>query len=304
MKWREVREADLEECLKIEPRNLGDQIIGRDRAMAVWRGLVRSRSFNSCVIESSGPSGGIVAFGASLFVAEAYATREIESPRPDLNSRIIAGIANGESIVRPEADLYQTNVQEPLDEVTLYGNWVDGVLNAEQLREVQTLLPFLYVGYRLNRLFVEGIGSQCDFIASSGVWRVTSNFADRRSQLAVMTCSEAFSVSGSLATSLFQFHEPILGLRDGERHLLAEALTHRSDAELAKKMNLSPATIKKRWQALFEKIARVHSEILPIDDASGPSWARGPQKRHHVLAYVSSHPQELRPYRWRVSKDA
>jgi hypothetical protein len=113
----------------------------------------------------------------------------------------------------------------------------------------------------------------------------------------VMTHKDAFSVSGSVAASLFQYQEPILGLRDSEKHLLAEALTRRSDSDLAKRMHLSPETVKKRWQALFEKIADTHPELLPVEgeDSSG---SRGRQKRHRILAYVSSHPQELRPYRW------
>ncbi len=302
MTWREVCEADLEECLGIEPRNLGDEIIGRDGAMAVWRKLIHSPSFNSIVIESSETPGRILAFGASLFVAADVATREIANPRSNLNSRIIAGIAQGDAVIRSEADLYQTDAREPLDGVILYGNWITGVLDEEQLMEVQRLLPWLFVerhlGYRLNRFFSEGIGAQADHMASSGVWRVTARFADRSSQLAVMTRREAVLVSGSLAPSLFRFREPILALRDSERHLLAEALTYRSDVDLAKRMNLSVATVKKRWQALFDRIAVAHPELLPSDENTDAVRTRGPQKRHHVLAYVRSHPEELRPYRW------
>jgi hypothetical protein len=308
MIWREVREADLLECLAIEPRHLGDEIVGRECALAVWRELIRSRSFNSCVVESASLPGRILGFGASVFVTREFATREIEDPMPGLNSRIIASIANGASVVRPEADLYNACADQPLDVVTLFGNWIDG-LSAEQVRQIQTAFPMSFIeahlGYRLNRLFQENAGdAQHNYIESSGVWRITKRYTDCERALAVMTRSDAFSVSGSIAASLFQYQEPILGLRDGEKHLLVEALTRRSDDELAKGMNLSPATVKKRWQALFERVTDKHPTLLPSDGDESSKLTRGPQKRHHILAYVRSHPQELRPYRWRSVKDA
>jgi len=308
MIWREVREADLLECLAIEPRHLGDEIVGRECGLAVWRELIRSRSFNSCVVESASLPGRILGFGASVFVTREFATREIEDPMPGLNSRIIASIANGASVVRPEADLYNACADQPLDVVTLFGNWIDG-LSAEQVRQIQTAFPMSFIeahlGYRLNRLFQENAGdAQHNYIESSGVWRITKRYTDCERALAVMTRSDAFSVSGSIAASLFQYQEPILGLRDGEKHLLVEALTRRSDDELAKGMNLSPATVKKRWQALFERVTDKHPTLLPSDGDESSKLTRGPQKRHHILAYVRSHPQELRPYRWRSVKDA
>jgi hypothetical protein len=308
MIWREVREADLLECLAIEPRHLGDEIVGRECGLAVWRELIRSRSFNSCVVESASLPDRILGFGASVFVTREFATREIEDPMPGLNSRIIASIANGASVVRPEADLYNACADQPLDVVTLFGNWIDG-LSAEQVRQIQTAFPMSFIeahlGYRLNRLFQENAGdAQHNYIESSGVWRITKRYTDCERALAVMTRSDAFSVSGSIAASLFQYQEPILGLRDGEKHLLVEALTRRSDDELAKGMNLSPATVKKRWQALFERVTDKHPTLLPSDGDESSKLTRGPQKRHHILAYVRSHPQELRPYRWRSVKDA
>jgi hypothetical protein len=303
MTWRQAREADLQECLNIEPRHLGDEIVGRERAIAIWNDLVPSCSFNSCVIESASLPGQILGFGASVFVTADFATREIEDPKPGLNSRILAGIANGESVIRPEADLYNTGVDDALDVAILSGIWVDGILSPEQLNEVQMLLAFsfveLHLGYRLNRLFMEDVSeAQHDYHSSSGVWRTMQRYTDCGRALVALTRRDAFSVSGSIAASMFQYQEPILDLRDREKRLLAGALTHRSDRELAASMNLSPATIKKRWQALFEQIAEVRPGWLAVDGGEGERQSRGPQKRHRILAYVRSHPQELRPHRW------
>ena len=306
LNWREVREADLPQCLNIEPRNIGDEIVGRERAIEVWNGLLRTRAFGSCVVEVEGR---IVAFGASVFVTREFATQEIADPRPGLNSRLIAAVANGQPVVRPQSDLYDTAPEDELDLMTLYGNWRADGLSEGQFRDAVMQLPMSYIelhtGYRLGRLFGEPVGAeQCGFVESAGVWRVTKQFPESEQTFVVMSREDAFSVSGSIAPTLFQYRAPLLGLRDSEKHLLVEALTRRSDSELAEAMNLSPPTIKKRWQALFEKIADVHPDLFLGADDKASSGSRGPQKRHHILAYVRSHPQELRPYRWRAFKEA
>lgn len=309
MTWREVREADLPECLEMEPRHLGDEIVGRELAMAAWKELIHNRAFHSCVIESVSMPGRILGFGASVFVTPEFATRELEDPKPGVKSRVIAAIANQESVIRPENDLYNTEAHDALDELTLYGNWPEALLSAEQLDEVKMLLPMAFVeshiGYRFNRLFVECFGPiQSSYVESSGVWRVVRRFAESNRIFALMTRQDALTISGSIASNLFQYRQPVLGLRECERYLLAEALSYRSDVELGKKLNLSPATIKKRWQSLFEKMVEVKPDLLPAEENHRERLSRGLQKRHYLLAYVHSHPQELRPYRCRTSRDS
>ena len=52
MHWRAIRESDLLECLEIQPECIGDKIAGRDAALRVWKGLLRSPAFLANVIES------------------------------------------------------------------------------------------------------------------------------------------------------------------------------------------------------------------------------------------------------------
>jgi DNA-binding CsgD family transcriptional regulator len=307
MTWRSIREADLLECLSIEPRYIGGEIVGRDTAIAIWKDLIRSRSFNSCVIESASHPGRIAGFGASVFVTPEFATREIENPQPELNSRLIASVAHGASVVRREDDLYNAAAEAPLDLLVLGGIWLPEGLSLEELHEVQMLLAFsfvdLHAGYRLSRIFSEAVTpAQIEYSQSSGVWRMRQQFADIARALFVLTRADAVAVSGSIAISLFQYQEPVLGLRDSERQFLAEALSLRSDKELAARMNLSQATVKKRWQSLFERIADIHPALLPGEGGERLNLTRGPQKRHHILAFVQSHPQELQPYCWRSTK--
>src|SRR5215471_14587667 len=100
MYWRPISESDLSECLEIQPACLGDQIVGRSVAREVWKTLLGNPSFLANVIESERPIAGhkIVACGMGVFVAKSFANQEIRSPKPGLNSRIIAGIASGDPI--------------------------------------------------------------------------------------------------------------------------------------------------------------------------------------------------------------
>src|SRR5262245_19140478 len=127
MYWRPISESDLSECLSIQPACFGDQITGRPAALRVWKSLLDSPAFLANVIESERPIGGhkIVACGMGVFVTKAFADREIKHPRAALNSRIIAGIASGESVVLTQAQVALANAGGGIDFVNLYGTWRD-----------------------------------------------------------------------------------------------------------------------------------------------------------------------------------
>lgn len=307
MTWREMCEADLANCFNIEPRHLGAEIVGREAALKVWKGLVRSRCFNSVVIESGSPRR-MVASGSSVFVTSDFVTQELERPRPYLNSRIIASIVAKKSVVLPESVLCGEEVHCPVDFVVLNGDYLTDSLSQEELDEVQMLLPFTFMeahlGYRLNRILIEWTGeTQRKFHHSSGVWRAIETFPQEDRGLSILTRKDALAVSGSIAAALFQYQEPILHLHETDKHLLAEALRGGTDSELASRMNLSLASIKKRWLSLFQRVAETQPSLLPGCREQNWSAYRGPQKRHRILAYVRSHPQEIRPYRWYSFKD-
>ena len=71
---RDFRAEDLLECLSINPGHIGDELVGRGRAIEIWKSLIRSRSFTSVVIQadSSIACSRIVGFGASVFVQQRF----------------------------------------------------------------------------------------------------------------------------------------------------------------------------------------------------------------------------------------
>jgi len=303
MYWRPISDADLSECLEIQPACMGDQIVGRSAALRVWKGLLHDPSFLANVIESERPLAGrrIVACGMGVFVTKSFADREIKAPQPGLNSRIIAGIASGESPLLSRAHIAAGNAGEGIDFVNMYGIWREGILNADQLSEVQALLGTSFVehfaGYRFNRVLKEAVGQSSIALArATGTYRIVAEFKKSESALAVATRESVLTAPYSVAAALYRYQSPELHLRPAEQNLLIAALAGKTDAELSQDLALSIEAIKKRWMSIFDRIDEFKPEILSRTGTD--SDGRGPQKRHRVVAYIRSHPEELRPFSW------
>jgi len=303
MYWRPISEADLSTCLDIQPECLGDKIVGRSTALRIWRTLLDNPAFQANVIESERPLAGrkIVGCGMGVFVTKAFADREIKSPRPGLNSRIIAGIASGEPVVLTRTQIAAGNAGDGIDFVNMYGTWRDGIMNADQLAEVQALLGTSFIehfaGYRFNRVLKEAIGhSRIALARATGTYRLVAEFQESESALAVVTRESILTAPYSVAAKMYRYQAPVLRLRPAEQKLLAAALAGKTDAELSANLALSIEAIKKRWMSIFDRVDEFKPEILSRADAD--SDGRGPQKRHRVVAYIRSHPEELRPFSW------
>ena len=303
MYWRPISEADLLTCLEIQPECMGDLIVGRSTALRVWNSLLDNPSFQANVIESERPLAGhkIVACGMGVFVTRAFADREIHTPRPGLNARIIAGIASGEPVVLSRDQIGAGNASEGIDFVNMYGTWREGIMNADQLAEVHTLLGTSFVehfaGYRFNRVFKEAIGrSKIALARATGTYRLVAEFQESESALVVVTPESVLAAPYSVAATMYRYQAPLLRLRPAEQKLLSAALVGKTDAELSADLGLSIEAIKKRWMSIFARVDEFKPEILSQDAAD--SDGRGPQKRHRVVAYIRTHPEELRPFSW------
>jgi hypothetical protein len=307
MYWRPIGKADLSPCLETQPACLGDQIVGRSTALRVWKAFLDNPSFQGTVIESEFPIAGhkIVACGLGIFVTAAFADRELGDPLPGLNSRIIAGVASGEPVVLSRAEIGAGNAGEGLDFVNMYGTWRDGIMNHDQLAEVHALLGTSFVehfaGYRFNRVLKEAIGDSSIALArATGTYRLVAEFSQSESALAVVTRESAFTAPYSAAATIYRYRPPVLRLRPAEQELLAAALSGKTDAELSADLGLSVEATKKRWLSIFERVDRFKREILTQTEADRDG--RGPQKRHRIVAYIRTHPEELRPFSWDKKK--
>jgi len=240
-----------------------------------------------------------------VFVPGAFADREIRNPQPGLNSRIIAGLASGEPVVLSRAEIGEGNAGDGLDFVNMYGTWRDGIMSPDQLAEVHALLGTSFVehfaGYRFNRVLKEAIGdSRIALARATGTYRLLAEFPESESALAVVTRESALTAPYSAGATIYRYRAPVLRLRPAEQELLAAALSGKTDAELSEALGLSVEATKKRWLSIFERVEQFKRGILNPTEVE--SEGRGPQKRHRVVAYIRSHPEELRPFSWDAQK--
>lgn len=301
---RDFRAEDLLECLSINPGHIGDELVGRGRAIEIWKSLIRSRSFTSVVIQADSSIAGrrIVGFGASVFVQQRFVDEEFSRPRPGLNARVFASIASGKPVVLSDPELRAANTTGSLDSLILYGSWLHEALSPEGLHEVCSSLGSSYVenhrGYRLNRLIGETVGQEERIaLEASRVWRALRHLDEPGREpwsLWVITKEDSLAVKANIINPLFIYKEPVLGLRDADQQLLLAALNGATDDELSVKLGVTLNVVKKRWISIFDRTLDAQPALFPAI-----SWndgqKRGRQKRHHVLAYVRAHMEELRP---------
>lgn len=66
--------------------------------------------------------------------------------------------------------------------------------------------------------------------------------------------------------------------------------------ELAASLFISPWTVKKRWNAIYERVADVDRELLlPLIANCAHVSSRGAERRRRLLYYLRQHLEELRP---------
>jgi hypothetical protein len=105
---------------------------------------------------------------------------------------------------------------------------------------------------------------------------------------------EARLHAASIPAVLFQRRVPALHFGAASQELLRHALRGHTDDELGQLLGITTAAVKKRWMRIFEDVERC---VPSFGNASLPGdTGRGPQRRHHLLAYIRDHPEELRPF--------
>ena len=278
--WRPATWSDIEPSLSIQIKNRGDALVGVEAALDAWRHLVRDPFFASAVFEASPVIRGnrLVGFGASVLVSPAFANAEIGNPRPDINSRVIASIHSGESVLATRNEVARANAGEGVEVLVLYGNWRDQILSPAERQDMQTLLASSFTewhaGYRVRRILHETADEPArEFLQRSVEFRAIAQFSERGRVIYLMTSESGRALPGSLGNVIFSFHEPVLRLRDSDQQLLLAALRGATDTELVTELGVKLSAVKARWRSTFARIAEAMPDMVSdVNDHEG----RGP----------------------------
>jgi hypothetical protein len=307
---RSLSVGDLNEGLSLWPGCAGDEIVGPERARAAWCRVLSMRAFGGAVVETEPRVNGrrLVGIGAAVFVTQAFADQEVAEPQPGLNARIISSLEGGQPAVLSEHQLQAGNTQGGLDLVILCAS-IEQSVSSDSVAKIESLMAAaliqFFAGWRFRRPIREGVGSGAlAHIESQRVFGSRDNFDNfhrerpenawsRDRALFACTKEHALATPGSVASILFGYREPMLGLSYHEQELLGAAVAGLTDEEVTRTLGLKLPAVKKRWASAFDRIAAMKPDLLP--EGLSNSGVRGPQKRHRLLNYIREHPEELKP---------
>ncbi len=308
--WRKTHTRDLAACLQLHPSKIGSELVGHARATKAWQALLEMTHATRSALVEMHDAGRveIVGFGLATFVKKDFAENEAQNPQPGINARIIASIVEGKPVIATYQEIRDANTRGELEQVILDISWKEGHLTPPQVNQVRVILGqgylHLHEGYRFSRVLFE-LADQRDFrhIKDQQDVKILDRFENFRRKnpntawnpdraLTYVTIATMDNVH-SIAAGLFRHHvTPQFDFARGEQELLELALEGADDGAIAKSLFVTLAAIKRRWSSIFDRVASLDPELSPTV-ASG---TRGAQKRQRILAYIRSHPEELRPF--------
>ena len=282
----------------------------------VWRAMLSNGTMKLFLVEDrTRPlDSRVVLFSAIVFVNDEFCSEARSTLPPYLSVHLARQYLSHQLPVLNREQVACANAGDGLNVVMCFEGRDCDDLSPEQflvLREKQSkALRLVLSGYRVKEFLADAVGcetAQWMLDAGAHVRRNYSNYfrkhavpisKSRRHPLLVgLTRAEAVAHPGSNIAALFAHTQPRFHFSRSERMLLQHALMGETCETLATLLCISPWTVKKRWHAIYERVADVDNELLPPPIADGAyASSRGGERRRRLLHYLRQHLEELRPY--------
>jgi hypothetical protein len=312
LRYRMAVESDLQHCVDLLPAGLRLDPTLKPRLPELWKRLLASESKSFAVIEDLShpyPSS-IEAFGLSVFTPDAVAERILAAPRPYFHDGFYRRLLDGDAVLLSAQQLAEANATSGINAVVLHFGL--RITDPSHPRTAAALMTgsgafyFFHSGFKMRTLMQEVYGVAFMEFVKAGGFRILRDFqSERPAQFGGLAPSHYPYMTGlrredvapgavNPLSHLFHPQPPRLGFSRAERHLLERALLNEADPDIAQSFGVSPDAVKKTWTSIFARVARVAPFLMPGDPHA--SGTRGEEKRRHVLDYVRTHLEELRPY--------
>jgi hypothetical protein len=282
----------------------------------MWRTLLFRGAMQLCLVANRAKPVGpqTVSFSAVLFVTDEFCSEARSTLRPYLGLELARHYLSRELPVLNREQVAHANARTGLNVVLCFEGWAYDGLSAEQILAVRAkqseALHLGLSGYRVKEFLAYPVGDDAlawMLNAGARIRRDYSNYFrnstvfrplfSQRPCLVGLTKNEALAHPGSSVADLFIYTPPRFLFSRSQRVLLQHALRGETCDTLATSLSVSRWTVKKRWHAIYERVADVDSELLPLPIAAGPdASSRGTERRRHLLNYLRQHLEELRPY--------
>ena len=284
-----------------------------------WHFLLDSPATVSLVVEDQQrpPDSRLVGCAQLAFVSSGFMLLMRDAPEPWANVRVVRPLPNGSPPLLSPGQIAYANATTGLS--ALFTRWhrADRRLGPEELLETNLFLHDAFQaysrGYHFRELLIEATGEpardqairagfslRCDYEAFYKAAPPLPPPALRPFLMGV-TREEALTADGCLMSYYFVHRKPRLGLTSAQQALLGLCVRQAdlSDAELADALGVPLHRVKNLFRAAYQRISCISFDLLP---ALGDQ-KRGVEKKRRLLQYLREHPEELRPYKRRITAE-
>lgn len=318
MRFRETRPADYEASFPLVRDAFVYDDASRNLLFSLWDEIIRGRRGESSVVEDERrpPGSSIVSFGLSAFVTDEFLQEVKAHPVPYLSRRVFDRWREGRSPILTFEEVCRANSGQGLNLMVMHYGWAEDELNLIEFRNVQHLLVEAFFdqhrGYQCNVHFQEvfeesvsegmlgaGFMLHTDYSEAFRTGCLPSPPAGRHPHFVIVTRDDALRRGYNPGLlHFFNYIPPRFHFGGAGQNLLRHAALGQTDEELSRTLRVSLVTVKKRWEAIYARVADVEPNLLPGTSRTlGGRAARGAEKRRHLLAYLRDHPEELKPHR-------
>lgn len=313
---RNAAEFDLDQCLLLVTDRFLYDAAHLTALRRMWSYIVTSQSGLVHVIADVSDPSHVVHFGATVFVSDESADRYHRCMSPKIAYGLLEEWDAGRKPFLTRSEIAKANSSTGLNLVVIHHGHEDS-LDDETLERLRFASNERAVrdfrGWNLrsftNEVFTfnpERDGKEMGEVLGFRVGQYTDEQlheagipVDKRPYVWMATRQDVATGPVGLALGMLfrSFSRPQFSFAAAEQDLLELALDGHTDVAIAGLMNSSLTTVKKRFRTIYEKV-RIASAAWEEPLLSEPltDGARGVETRRHVLSYLRSHPEELRPF--------
>jgi DNA-binding CsgD family transcriptional regulator len=247
----------------------------------MWRTLLSNGVMQLFLVENRArpPGTRIVSFSATVFATNEFCSEAESSLPPYLGVQIARHYLSHDLPVLNKEQVARANARDGLNVMMCFGGWEHDGLSREQIlavREKQSeAFHLAHSGYRIKEFLADAVGEEeLHWMLDAGA-RLRRNYSryfqkhrvpiidfSQPPRLVGLTKEEAFANPGSYLSNFFVYTAPRFYFNRSEQILLQHALMGETSEELAASLFISPWTVKKRWHAIYDRVADVDRELL------------------------------------------
>ncbi|OSZ71514.1 helix-turn-helix transcriptional regulator [Hydrogenophaga sp. IBVHS1] len=296
MQIRLLDHADVRACLERWP------LPGVESELAlrvVSRGVAEHRLRGALIRDPA--TGQVLGYGVSGFSRSAFTERMLEGEAPLVASHLHAEAAGTQIYLRPD-ELSAAQRQGDLQLVVLayqqHTFAVEDPRSHELLDAGHAAYRLLHEGYALRGVWQEGHESDAPWMHAGGYLskrRYAPTAQGQRVLYGTLRHEIGPSWPSHTVSFLFREHTHRLHLSRMQRRVAELALWHLSDEQVAQRLSISTATVRRHWRGIFERLEDSHAHLMDAHASAEPGLRRGPEKRGRVLEFLRVNLHEVRP---------